>query len=184
MSEQPPLTTPFTQSVQLWGYYSYFTLPTTLHRDYHMVTCVPSGQALVRQSLCFRSLSHLLNEGPHLHEYQGPPLRSCPCCPVRKHKMRRSIRELMYAEVNCSRWRQVAFSSQLSTSCYQIQRNSMHVVMPRGGGFGARHPAHVPNSSPSHVRFKESTPISQSCDLFSEGPRKRHPHALGLDELI
>jgi hypothetical protein len=53
-----------------------------------------------------------------------------------------------------------------------------------GGGFSARHPAHVPNSSPSHVRFKESTPISQSCDLFSEGPRKRHPHALGLDELI
>jgi hypothetical protein len=26
--------------------------------------------------------------------------------------------------------------------------------------------------------------MSRSCDLFFEDPRKRHPHALGLDELI
>jgi hypothetical protein len=26
--------------------------------------------------------------------------------------------------------------------------------------------------------------MSRSCDLFSEGPQKRYPHALGLDELI
>jgi hypothetical protein len=26
--------------------------------------------------------------------------------------------------------------------------------------------------------------MSQSCDLFYEGPQKHHPHALGLDELI
>jgi hypothetical protein len=26
--------------------------------------------------------------------------------------------------------------------------------------------------------------MSQSCNLFSEGPRKRHPRALGLDELM
>jgi hypothetical protein len=33
-----PLTTPFIQSVQLWGYYSHFTFLTTLHRTYHVVT--------------------------------------------------------------------------------------------------------------------------------------------------
>jgi hypothetical protein len=26
--------------------------------------------------------------------------------------------------------------------------------------------------------------MSRSCDLFFKGPRKRHPRALGLDELI
>jgi hypothetical protein len=53
-----------------------------------------------------------------------------------------------------------------------------------GGGFGVRPLTRVPNSSPSQVRFKESTPMSRSCDLFFKGPRKRHPRALGLDELI
>jgi hypothetical protein len=52
------------------------------------------------------------------------------------------------------------------------------------GGFGVRPLARIPNSSSSPARFKESIPMSQSCDLFYEGPRKHHPHALGLDELI
>jgi hypothetical protein len=59
------------------------------------------------------------------------------------------------------------------------------MVMPRGGGaFGVRPLTRIPNSSPSQARFKESTPISRSCDLFSEGPRKCHPRTLGLNELI
>jgi hypothetical protein len=40
----------------------------------------------------------------------------------------------------------------------------------------------APNGSHSQVSFKESTPASRSCDLFSEGPQKHHPHILGLDE--
>jgi hypothetical protein len=44
--------------------------------------------------------------------------------------------------------------------------------------------ARISNSSPSQARFKESSLMSQSCDLFSKGPRKRHPRTLALDELI
>jgi hypothetical protein len=64
----------------------------------------------------------------------------------------------------------------------QKQWSSMHMVTL--GAFGVRPPACVPNSIPSQARFKESTLMSRSCDLFCEGPRKRHPHALGLDELF
>jgi hypothetical protein len=42
-----PLTTPFPLSVQSHEHYSHFTLLTTLHRAYYMVTCVSSGQASV-----------------------------------------------------------------------------------------------------------------------------------------
>jgi hypothetical protein len=49
------------------------------------------------------------------------------------------------------------------------------------GAFGAMPPACIPNSSLLQTRFKKSTPMSRSCDLFYEGPRKRHPHALGFD---
>jgi hypothetical protein len=52
------------------------------------------------------------------------------------------------------------------------------------GAFGARPSACISNSSPSQVRYKESTPMSQSCNLFSEGSRKRHPRTLGFDDLI
>jgi hypothetical protein len=51
---------------------------------------------------------------------------------------------------------------------------------------GLRHEASGPflNSSPSQMRFNESTLISRSCDLLYEGPRKRYPRALRLDELV
>jgi hypothetical protein len=49
------------------------------------------------------------------------------------------------------------------------------------GAFGAISPTCIPNNIPSHVRFKESTTMSRSCDLFFEGPRKRHPCALVFD---
>jgi hypothetical protein len=62
---------------------------------------------------------------------------------------------------------------------FQIQQSSMRMVTPRG--FDTRPPAYVPNSSPSQARFKESTPMSQSYDLFYGGPRKRHPCTLGFD---
>jgi hypothetical protein len=55
----------------------------------------------------------------------------------------------------------------------------MHAMML--GAFGAMPPACIPNNSPSQARFKESTPMSQSCDLFYKGPRKRHSRALGFD---
>jgi hypothetical protein len=48
---------------------------------------------------------------------------------------------------------------------------SAHDDAKRGGGvFGARPSACVPNSSPSQVQFKESTPMSPSYDLFYEVP--------------
>jgi hypothetical protein len=49
------------------------------------------------------------------------------------------------------------------------------------GAFSAMPLACIPNSSPSQVRFKESTPMSRSYDLFYEGRRKRHPRALRFD---
>jgi hypothetical protein len=54
----------------------------------------------------------------------------------------------------------------------------------RQGAFGAGPPAYISNSSPSQVRFNESTPMSQSYDLLYEGSQKCHPHALGFDDLI
>jgi hypothetical protein len=59
----------------------------------------------------------------------------------------------------------------------------MHAMVLRGA-FNARPPARIPNSSPSSARFMESTPMSRSCDLFHEGPRKRHPRTLGFDDVI
>jgi hypothetical protein len=50
--------------------------------------------------------------------------------------------------------------------------------------FDARPLTCIPNSSPSKTRFKKSTPMSQSYDLFHEGPRKCHPRALGFDDVI
>jgi hypothetical protein len=38
------------------------------------------------------------------------------------------------------------------------------------GAFGVVALTCIPNSSPSQVRFKKSTPMSQSYDLFYEGP--------------
>jgi hypothetical protein len=37
------------------------------------------------------------------------------------------------------------------------------------GAFNAGLPARILNSSPSQTRFKESTPMRSSCDLFYEG---------------
>jgi hypothetical protein len=54
----------------------------------------------------------------------------------------------------------------------------MREVVP--GAFGAMLAACIPNSTSSQVRFKKSTPMSRSYNLFYEGPRKRHPHALGF----
>jgi hypothetical protein len=51
------------------------------------------------------------------------------------------------------------------------------------GAFGTGPQACTPKSSPSQVRLNESTPMSQSYHLFSEGSRKRHPRALAFDYL-
>jgi hypothetical protein len=59
----------------------------------------------------------------------------------------------------------------------------MHAMMLRGA-FGMRPLACIPNSSPSQARFKESTPMSRSFDLFYEGPQKCHSHTLGFDDVI
>jgi hypothetical protein len=62
---------------------------------------------------------------------------------------------------------------------FQVWHSSMPMVML--GAFGMRPLTRVPNSSPSQARFKKSTPMSQSCNLFYGGLRKRHPRALGFD---
>jgi hypothetical protein len=91
------------------GHYSYFTLPTTLHRTYHVVTHVLPPRASVHYVMPsfdpsrppLLSLNHRLIGGPCLHEHQLPPLGSCAHRPVRNHEMRKFIRELMRAEANC-----------------------------------------------------------------------------------
>jgi hypothetical protein len=54
----------------------------------------------------------------------------------------------------------------------------MHAVVL--GAFGAMPPACIPNSSLSQARFKESTPMSRSYDLFYEGPPKASPSRIGV----
>jgi hypothetical protein len=51
------------------------------------------------------------------------------------------------------------------------------------GAFSAGPPVCIPNSRPSQAKFSKSTPMSLSCDLFCEGSQKRHPCALGFDNL-
>jgi hypothetical protein len=52
------------------------------------------------------------------------------------------------------------------------------------GVFSVGPPASIPNSNTSQARFDESTPMSRSYNLRCEGSRKRHPRALGFDDLI
>jgi hypothetical protein len=95
-----PLTTPFILCVQSWGHVSHFTLPTTLHRAYHMATRVPCGQASVCHASLISgpsrppltSLSRMLDDGPHLRDHLTSPFGSCAHRPVSNHKMRRSMR--------------------------------------------------------------------------------------------
>jgi hypothetical protein len=63
-------------------------------------------------------------------------------------------------------------SLDLRPASSRNQWNSVHMMTLREGRgvFGARPSACVPNSSPSQVQFKESTPMSPSCDLFYESP--------------
>jgi hypothetical protein len=97
----PPLTTPSTQSVQSWGYYSHFTLKTTLHGTYLVATRIPFGQASTHCAAPsfgpsrppLPSSSCLLTNDLRLSYLKGPPLGSCACRPVRNHEMRRFIRE-------------------------------------------------------------------------------------------
>jgi hypothetical protein len=173
-----PLTTPFTQSVQSQGHYSHFTLPTTLHRAYHMATCVPYDQPSVRHASpifgpsrpLLPSSSRLLNDGlcsdlvliilSAIIRYEGLFVSQC-------------IRRLIALDGV-----EGPSAHNFWHASFQIRWSSMH-VMTSGGPL-----AGVPNSSPLQARFKESTPMSGSCDLFYEGPQKCHPHALVLDELI
>jgi hypothetical protein len=64
----------------------------------------------------------------------------------------------------------------------RIHQSSTCMVTP--GGLRREVSSYIPNCSSSHARFKEATPMFRSCDLFSEGPWKRHPRTLGLDEHI
>jgi hypothetical protein len=106
MSERPPLTTSFTQSVQSHEHYSYFTLLTTLHRAYHMATRVPCDHAFIRHASLISgplrpplpSLSRPLNDSLCLHERLMPPFRSYTRRLVSNHKIPRSICGLMHVE--------------------------------------------------------------------------------------
>jgi hypothetical protein len=103
-----PLTTPFTQIVQSRGQYSHFTLLTTLHGAYHMMTCIPSSLASVRYAALIFSSSRpplpssgcLLNDDLRFHEHLNPPFGSCAHRPVKNHKIRRFVHESMHADVN------------------------------------------------------------------------------------
>jgi hypothetical protein len=146
MSERPP-TTLFIHSVQSHGHYSHFTLLTTLHRSYHMATCVPCGQASVCHASpifgpsrpLLLSLSHLLNDDLHLPERLTPPFRSWVRRPVSNHQVRRFVLESMHAEV---RFRPMSF---------QIRQSSICVVMPGG----IQHEASDP--CPQHRAFSSAT---------------------------
>jgi hypothetical protein len=90
-----PLTTPFILCIQSWGHFSHFTLPTTLHRTYHMVTHVPCGQASVHHASPISgpsrpplpSSSRLLDDSPRLRDRLMPPFGSCAHRPVDNHIM-------------------------------------------------------------------------------------------------
>jgi hypothetical protein len=99
--------------------------------------------------------------------------------------LQRLICESMHAEVNRAWWRWGAFGAR-PLACIFPNPVELNARDDAGGegGFGMRPLSHVPNSSPLQTRFKESTLMSQSCDLFYEGPRKRYPCALGLYEFI
>jgi hypothetical protein len=103
----PPLITPFTHSVLPRGHYSHYALSATLHGSYFTAMHVPFDWASARHAapsfgpsgppLPF--LRCLLCDGLCLHEFLGPPLRSCSHQPARNHEMRRFIRDSLYAEV-------------------------------------------------------------------------------------
>jgi hypothetical protein len=62
MFERPSVITLFIQSVQSWEHYSHFTLSTTLHKTYHVMTRV---LLIVLSSITSRRAS--AHQGPRFH---------------------------------------------------------------------------------------------------------------------
>jgi hypothetical protein len=82
--------------------------------------------------------------------------------------MRRLLRESMHAGIIVPDGAEGAFGAG-PPAFVPSSSVKLNVHDDAKGAFGARPLACIPNSSPSQARFKESTPMSRSYDLFYEG---------------